>query len=490
MSFNLQRDAKVYVSTVQTGFTQANTFEVRVMAGFSFNQSTETADISVDEAGATPSRGGKRFNVKLNPSEIKFSTYIRPYQEATYHDCPERILWEGLVGNGTMSAPGTAQTLSHAKTTTTGVAIDLAGSNVHELKKLYMFVDYGNVKYRIDEAVIGAARIGFDIQSIAMIEWSGNGKEMKEVSSPTTASTFPTAGFYKAVPNCADFIKNKLSTISLVGLYDKTAASQVINFSGSAAFADGTLLGLANGAYTFTVACNGATPVTYTFNALLASTTVGDFIDFLANSLCCASISVNFTAKTITLTSEKFGVGSTISIVDGTLFAAINALVSFDCVLGTATVGTAVPRTYNIPITGGEININNNVTFLTPDELGIVNKPIGHFTGTRAITGNLTAYLRSGTSTDASGLIRDLYNSSDDVTASFALVLDIGGAGNDPRVTLTMPTAHLSIPTIDTQDVISTTIEFMAVPTDLGATDELTVAYVASVPSAALLVSP
>jgi hypothetical protein len=44
MSFNLQRDAKVYVSTVQTGFTQANTFEVRVMSGFSFNQTTETAD--------------------------------------------------------------------------------------------------------------------------------------------------------------------------------------------------------------------------------------------------------------------------------------------------------------------------------------------------------------------------------------------------------------------------------------------------------------
>jgi hypothetical protein len=481
MSFNLQRDAKVYVSTVQTGFTQANTFEVRVMAGFSFNQSTETADISVDEAGATPSRGSKRFNVKLNPSEIKFSTYIRPYQEATYHDCPERILWEGLVGAGALG--------TNAASTTTGVLIDLDGSNVHELKKLYMFVDYGNVKYRIDEAVIGAARIGFDIQSIAMIEWSGNGKEMKEVSTPT-ASTFPTAGFYKAVPNCADFIKNKLSTISLVGLYDKTAASQVIDFTGSAAFADGTLLGLANGAYTFTVACNGATPVTYTFNALLASTTVGDFIDFLANNLCCASISVNFTAKTITLTSEKFGVDSTISIVDGTLFAAINALGSFNCILGSAVAGSAASRTYNIPITGGEININNNVTFLTPDELGVVNKPIGHFTGTRAITGNLTAYLRSGTSTDASGLIRDLYNSSDDVTASFALVLDIGGKGNDPRVTLTMPTAHISIPTIDTQDVISTTIEFMAVPTDLGDTDELTVAYVASIPSAALLVSP
>ena len=244
MSFNLQRDAKVYVSTVQTGFTQANTFEVRVMAGFSFNQSTETADVSVDEAGATPSRGSKRFNVKLNPSEIKFSTYIRPYQEATYHDCPERILWEALVGNGDFAAPGQSQANSNAKTTTTGVAIGLAGSNVHELKKLYMYVDYGNAKYRIDEAVIGAARIGFDIQSIAMIEWSGNGKEMKEVGS--TANVFPTAGFFKAVPNCADFIKNKLSTISLVGFYDKTRGSQAISFA-TGAFSESTLLDAASG---------------------------------------------------------------------------------------------------------------------------------------------------------------------------------------------------------------------------------------------------
>ena len=327
MSFNLQRDAKVYVSTVQTGFTQANTFEVRVMSGFSFNQTTETADVSVDEAGATPSRGSKRFNVKLNPSEIKFSTYIRPYQQATYHDCPERILWEGLVGNAGLG--------TNAVSSTTGVLIDLDGSNVHELGKLYMFVDYGNVKYRIDEAVIGAARIGFDIQSIAMIEWTGNGKEMKEVST-VNASTFPSTGSYKEVANGADFIKNKLSTIELSGLYNKTQGCQTINFGGSTTFADNTILGLATGAYTFTVACNGGTAVAYTFNATLATTTVGDFIDFLVANLCCAEINVNFTNKTIQLCSKKYGAASTITITDGTLFAAINALGAFNCVLDAA----------------------------------------------------------------------------------------------------------------------------------------------------------
>lgn len=485
MSFNLQRDAKVYVSTVQTGFDQTNTFEVRVMAGFSFNQTTETADVAVDEAGDTPSRGSKRFNVKLNPSDIKFSTYIRPYQEATYHDCPERILWEGLVGNGTFVAPGGVQTPSNAKAENNGVHIGLQGSNVHELKKLYMFVDYGNVKYRIDEAVIGAARIGFDIQSIAMIEWSGNGKEMKEVGS--TASVFPTAGFFKAVPNCADFIKNKLSTIELSGYYDKTRGSQAISFS-PGAFTESTKLDAVDGTYTLTISCNGDTPVTHRFPVIQASTTVANLLTFLATNVCCATIEANITNKTITFLSKKYGAGSTIAL-GGTLIGAI-ATGALDCSLATAENGKASLRTYNIPITGGEVNINNNITFLTPDELGIVNKPIGHFTGARAITGNLTAYLRSGVNNDASGLIRDLYNSVDDVTASFALSLVIGGAGNIPRVTISMPTAHISIPTIDTQDVISTSIDFMAVPTDLDQTNELDITYLASVPGTALLVSP
>lgn len=490
MSFNLQRDAKVYVSTVQTGFNQTNTFEVRVMAGFSFNQTTETADVSVDEAGATPSRGSKRFNVKLNPSDIKFSTYIRPYKEAGIHNCPERILWEGLVGNGTLVAPGGVQTLSNAKADNTGVHIGLQGSNVHELKKLYMFVDYGTVKYRIDEAVIGAARIGFDIQSIAMIEWTGNGKEMKEVET-VNANTFPKAGNFKAVPNCADFIKNKLSTIKLSGDYDKVAGSQVIDFAGtSATFATTTAFtGLANATHTFTVAVDGATPITYSF-PMTATTTIGDLINFLVANIPCVTVSVNLTNKTITLISEKYGTGSSIDITGGTLIPALEALATFNCALVPPVNGTTGTRTYNIPITGGEININNNVTFLTPDELGVVNKPIGHFTGTRSTTGNLTAYLRSGSAGDASNLIRDLYNSVDDVTASFACVLYIGGEDNTPRVEINMPTAHISIPTIDTQDVISTSIDFMAVPTDLGLTNELTINYIAAVPDSALLVSP
>lgn len=480
MTFNLQRDAKVYVSSVKTGFTPANTFEVRVMSGFQFNQTTETADVSVDEAGAAPARGSKRFNTKLNPSDLRFSTYIRPYIEGGLHDCPERILWEGLVGAGILG--------TNAVSGPTGIAIGFNGSNVHELNKLYMFVDYGDIKYMIEEAVVGQARVAFDINNIAMIEWQAQGKIMREVETVTSA-TFPAVGNFKTIPDCAQFIKNKLTTISLVGNYNKTRGSQVINFAGSTTFTAGTAFGLAANSYTFTVACDGGLPVTYTFTATLAST-VEDLAEFIADSICCASVEIDYTAKTITLRSKLYGTGSAISIVDGTLFAAIHALGSFNCVLDAAVAGTATSRTYGIPITGGEIIVNNNITFLTPDELGVVNLPIGHFTGVRSVTGNLTAYLRSGSNTDAAQLIQDMVNSVLDTTAEFALDIYVGGATNAPRVRFSMPKAHISTPTIDTQDVISTSITFMGVPSDLGATDEMTVQYVAGVPSGALLVSP
>jgi len=480
MAFNLQRDAKVYVSSVKTGFTPANTFEVRVMAGFQFNQTTETADVSVDEAGAAPARGSKRFNTKLNPSDLRFSTYIRPYIEGGNHNCPELILWEGLVGN---SALGT-----NATPTPTGVGIDFNGSNVHELNKLYMFVDYGDIKYMIEEAVIGQARIAFDINNIAMIEWQAQGKIMQEVDVVTSA-TFPASGSFKPVPDCAQFIKNKLTTISLVGDYNKTRGSQVIDFAGTTTFTAGTAFGLSTNNYTFTVACDGGLPVTYTFAATPTST-VEDLAEFIADSICCATVEVNYTAKTITVRSKLYGTGSSVSIVGGTLITAIDALANFAVTINAAAAGTAASRTYNVPITGGEIVINNNITFLTPDELGVVNLPIGHFTGVRSVTGNLTAYLRSGSSTDAAQLIQDMVNSVLDTTAEFALNIYVGGAANTPRVRLQMPKAHISTPTIDTQDVISTTITFMGVPSDLDKTDELLIEYVAGTPAGALLVSP
>ena len=153
--------------------------------------------------------------------------------------------------------------------------------------------------------------------------------------------------------------------------------------------------------------------------------------------------------------------------------------------LSTLTVKAGIDgtgTTYNVAITGGSLTISNNLTYLTPANLGVVNKPFTYFTGTRAISGSLNAYLRAG-ATNTAGLLADmLAGSSSDVNPSFYVQIEVGGASNDTRVEFEMPGAVLTIPTVATEQVVSTTINFTAQGTtsgafDIGTANELEVRY-------------
>jgi hypothetical protein len=149
-------------------------------------------------------------------------------------------------------------------------------------------------------------------------------------------------------------------------------------------------------------------------------------------------------------------------------------------------------QSYTVALTGGSLTINNNITFLTPESLGVVNQPCGHFTGQRTISGTMNAYLKSGASGDTADLMNDLLTYSTTAGSDptkFDLDIYVGGVAaaspyDTPVVQLSMPNAHLVIPTIDIQDVVSVEIPFTALPytgtdPDPAATNELTVAYFA-----------
>jgi hypothetical protein len=125
--------------------------------------------------------------------------------------------------------------------------------------------------------------------------------------------------------------------------------------------------------------------------------------------------------------------------------------------------------TYNLAVTGGSLTIANNLTYLTPANLGVVNRPFTYFTGTRGITGTLNCYLRAG-SANSSGLLADmLAGSTTDVDPAFYVQFEFGGATNATRVEFEMPAAVLTIPTVSTEQVVSTTINFTAQGSDNGA---------------------
>lgn len=157
-----------------------------------------------------------------------------------------------------------------------------------------------------------------------------------------------------------------------------------------------------------------------------------------------------------------------------------NRLTSLDI---TGVTGDGFESTYSLTLTGGSISINNNMTFLTPETLCVVNQPIGHVTGTRTISGNFTSYLVLDTiaTNKSSNLYEDLVEATGVVTNSFGLTFKVGGGSNTPRVEFSIPTAHLEIPTHSLEDVVSIDVAFHALPSTMSETDEMTVTYVGAV---------
>lgn len=129
-------------------------------------------------------------------------------------------------------------------------------------------------------------------------------------------------------------------------------------------------------------------------------------------------------------------------------------------------------KEYNIPITGGSFTMNNNVTYLTPNVMSRVNIPIGSFTGSFEMTGSLTAYLNTNP-LGSQELYKDLINTLK-VVNRFQIGLVLGGEYNDerPAAILVASQANVNIPSIETDDVIGTSLEFKALPTELDSGDE------------------
>ena len=128
--------------------------------------------------------------------------------------------------------------------------------------------------------------------------------------------------------------------------------------------------------------------------------------------------------------------------------------------------------TYAVTLTGGNITMSNNLTYLTPETLGTVNQPLGHVTGTRTIGGNLTCYLDNESNASAE-LFEDIIEATTDIQNVFSLAFDIGASGT-PHLLLTMATCHLEVPTHSIDDVISLETNFHALPSTIGGTNEIT----------------
>jgi hypothetical protein len=201
------------------------------------------------------------------------------------------------------------------------------------------------------------------------------------------------------------------------------------------------------------------------------------------------------------------GRGTKLSIFEQTTLSAANLFGGTDGFSGTAGIKDTAAKylanklstcvmvkgidgsgatSHTIPITGGSITFANNLTYLTPANLGQVNLPITYFTGTRAVSGSINAYLRTGETNSSSDILSDiLSNAATSQAQAYEITLNIGGtAAAGTRVELNLPAAVLSVPTINAEQVVSTTINFVAhgfsgSNYDITGTNEATLKYYA-----------
>ena len=373
------RDTKVIAHIPQSSAgTKSMYYDIPVLDGYSFSQATNTSEITLNEAQSTSGvsrRGRAMFNDSYAPVEWSFSTYMMPFTSAGgtkgtsgkasatdgAHCEVTEALWAmffGQTGNAGITSDTSNLDIvqSTANKATVGVFDLFFIMGASQASTAYNYTTgaatANQMIYKLTDCSIGEASFDFDLDGIATVNWSGNGKLITEEATLNLSSS--DAFINEGVSNTTGFIRNRISDLTMSG-----------DASGSSV-------------------------------------------------------------------------------------------------------------TYTSTLTGGNISWSNNLTYLTPETLGVVNQPLGHVTGSKSITGNFTCYLDNASGTSSAEFYEDIVEATSDIQNSFSLSFDIGGSGT-PHCIITMPTCHLEVPTHSIEEVISLETNFHALPSDFDSTDEISV---------------
>tara|TARA_B100000902_G_scaffold12882_1_gene15729 strand:+ start:3155 stop:4894 length:1740 start_codon:yes stop_codon:yes gene_type:complete len=534
-------------------------WEIPVLDGYSFSQTTNTSEITLAEMESTAGvsrRGRRMFTDSLAPAEFSFSTYIRPFdsvgqnaiQQYDYNGVKaaelaaqtgvhsiEEVLWASMCGadkyvaNGSkMSFRRNVNPVSGSETdvitpTDTSSTIVFTESNRSALHSFTVFflIDTAAsnpLVYRLPEAIINEVTVDFDVDGIATLNWSGFAKEVQDHSQKVCISSIHNP--LKAAGNAGDGDGSRIDDTALV------LGDIVIDTGNSRAVS--IVSDLTNANAVATQAIDEATTSTKNFirNRLTAvSIEAADAADKVAGTFpgqhaVISAVDVSGTTDKITTsTAHNFTTGDQVQIsgitgaagtafdLNGTWYVNVTSttqlklydsetnatngtgtgLKDLDALNAGATLtGSTIGNgKYSLTLTGGSFNIGNNITYLVPEELGAINKPLEHVTGTRTAGGNATCYMTLEDTDTSNGTSRQFFNdlvgtgAMSKVVNKFKVIMHIGGTaatGNttDPAVKVTFPTAHIEVPTHQVEDVISLETTFTALPTDFGAADEIT----------------
>jgi hypothetical protein len=419
------RDTKVYIA--KGDFV----WDLPVLDGFSFSQATNSSEITLAEmeaSGGASRRGRKQFNDSLAPAEWSFSTYVRPFKSA---------------GSGTGAA-------------------DTVAAKVHAVEEILWALFSGPAAYSSSTFTDQFTADTTTGQEFTTIDFS----ESNKATLGTCDIFFVVGGANRKIYKLKDAVVNEASldfdidgiaTINWSGM-----SSEIVDMTGSTITASGAS---AHPAYDATTADS-------------TTIAVGDVWLDTNDSHRLSVVTVVPSSGVITNTGAVYeGASQTTNFIRNRLTQLTVTPTTRD---PDSDGVNELEANYSITLTGGNITMSNNLTFITPEEIGLVNIPIGHVTGTRSVSGSMTCYLSKDTSATnhSADLWEDLKSITSVVTNSFGLVFKIGGiTAGQPRLEVNMPTCHLEIPTHSIEDVISVETAFNALPSTIDGTNEATVIY-------------
>lgn len=436
------RDTKVYLAQGGT------IWELPVLNGYSFSQNTNSSNVTLSEMSdqfGRSRRGQRMFNDSLAPAEWSFDIYARPTIVSTYHRAPEEALWSSLFSSRAWNLANSTTGFGGTFTATfSGTTITLTFTGVDPSTKVSVG-DAINVTGLT--ATTNAPNGTFVVNSV-------NATTLTYVAANAPTGTITaTSGVVRAgqaasTTSQLDFTpagSNK-SALATFDLYFVLGANKVITEGGTANYtaSDATTI------YKIEGCC--VNEATMNFDVEGISTISWSGMGKLISEQAAYDAS----------SALQIGLASTSNMIRTRLTSATLVGVS----------PTQVAKTYNITLTGGSITISNNMTFLTPESLGVVNQPLGHVTGGRSVSGSFTCYadeLDNG----SIELYEDMLLATTAVTNKFQVAFNVGGS-TAPYVQFDMGQCHLEVPSVNIDDVIGYEVNFTALPSTISGTDELT----------------
>ena len=238
------RDTKVIahvpMGTGSPATTKNMYYDLPVLDGFSFSQAMNTSEITLNEAqniSGASRRGRTMFNDSFAPVEWSFSTYMMPFTasggtvgtagkagaDGAHHEVSE-ALWAMFFGqtvNAGLDSDATNLDIvqTGANKATIGVFDLYFVLGASQAATAYTYTIGAGVAnqmiYKISDCSVGEASFDFDLDGIATVNWSGNGKIIQE----HTNTTFTTGNtlIYEGVSNKSGFIRNRISDLTMLG---------------------------------------------------------------------------------------------------------------------------------------------------------------------------------------------------------------------------------------------------------------------------------